>query len=209
MSPLATRRRTTWWPIALVCCLVAAGCVAGRRPVTTLSDVGSDQAILVGRIELDPPLKEGEQVVTGPFNKSAKNQIIFVTDDHPRTFSGDLSTSDYMKSVVAPLGATYYVAVPRKPLFLLRGLFYVSWTSNRWEKAWFPGGYRVDIRPEDRAVYMGTVRYTRNEFMDIKKVEIIDDYSRDAAQFRKRFGSGVGLQKRLATPVKDARAGSR
>ncbi|HEV8639902.1 MAG TPA: hypothetical protein VGV13_02265 [Methylomirabilota bacterium] len=209
MRPSATRRRTTWWPIALVCCLVAAGCAAGRKTVATLSDVGPDQAILVGRIELDPPLKEGEQVLTGSFKGFARNSIIFVTDDHPRAFSGDLSPSDYMKSVVAPLRVTYYVAVPRKPIFFLRGLLYVTWISNRWEKAWFPGGYRVDIRPEDRAVYMGTVRYTRNEFMDVKKVEIIDDYSRDAAEFRKRFGSGVALQKRLATPVKDARAGSR
>lgn len=205
MSLLPRRRPRTCWPVAVICCLVAAGCATGRKPVGSLSDVGPDQVILVGRIELEPPLKDGEQVISGSFKDSVRNRIIFVTDDHPRPFSGDLTMSDHSKSVVAPLGATYYVAVPRKPLFFLRGLFYVSWTSNRWEKAWFPGGYRVDIRAGDRAVYMGTVRYTRNEFMDVKKVEIVDDYSRDAVEFRKRFGSGVALQKRLATPVKDPR----
>jgi molybdopterin synthase catalytic subunit len=60
----------------------------------------------------------------------------------------------------------------------------------------------VSLKPGDRAVYIGTVRYHRNEFWEITKVAIVDDYDRANADFRKKFGAKTPLRKALLTPAK-------
>src|SRR5690242_21852673 len=43
-------------------CLVLAACgPQPEQPVTRLSDIGSDSVVVVGRLELQPPLKPNEQ----------------------------------------------------------------------------------------------------------------------------------------------------
>jgi hypothetical protein len=68
-------------------------------------------------------------------------------------------------------------------------------------RARFPGGLKVALKPGDRAVYIGTLRYHRDEFFEITKVSIVDEYGAAQAEFRKKFG-GVPLRKALMTPVK-------
>jgi hypothetical protein len=69
-------------------------------------------------------------------------------------------------------------------------------------KAYFPGGLRVSLRSGDKAVYVGTVRYYRDEFWNFSKVTIVDDYDRANAEYRKKFGGKIALRKALVTPVK-------
>jgi hypothetical protein len=48
---------------------------------------------------------------------------------------------------------------------------------------------------------VGTIRYQRNEFNDLLKVEVLDEYAGARRDVEKRFGKGVKLVKRLARPV--------
>jgi len=73
------------------------------------------------------------------------------------------------------------------------------------DKAYFPAGFKVDVRPADRAVYIGTLRYRRNEFFQFTKRDVVDDYERANAEFRKKFGSRYALRKSLAALVNDGK----
>jgi hypothetical protein len=186
----------------LWCGLLVVGCSMSRTTVASMSDIGSDEAVLVGRIELVPPLQQGEQRLEGLFVGDLRNRAYFLTDDHWREVQGTPSMFDYRGNIGEEFSKTFSLAVPTKPLYLLKGIMHLHLTKNRWEQAWLPAGLKVDVHPGDRAVYMGTVRYHRNEFMDITKVEIVDDFARETGEFSKKFGGKTVLRKRLATVIK-------
>jgi hypothetical protein len=167
-----------------------------------MADLSANEAVLIGRIEMVPPLQKGEQKLQGLFVEDMRNRAYFLTDDHWREVQGEASLSDYQGHVGEEFGKTFAVAVPTQPLYVLKGIMYLHFTNNRWEQAWLPGGLKVDVQAGDKAVYMGTVRYHRNEFMDITKVEIVDDFDRERAAFAKKFGARTVLRKKLATAVK-------
>jgi len=70
-----------------------------------------------------------------------------------------------------------------------------SW--QRLEPSVFARGAQGAAQAGDKAVYIGTVRYTRDEFFEIKKVAIVDDYERANSEFRKKFGTKIALRKAL------------
>jgi hypothetical protein len=167
-----------------------------------MAELASDEAVLVGRIEIVPPLQEGEQRLEGLFVNDMRNRAYFLTDDHWREIPGEPSMSDYRGHVGELFGKTFSVAVPTHPLYVLKGIMYLHFTHNRWEQAWLPGGLKVNLQPGDKAVYMGTVRYHRNAFMDITRVEVVDEFNKENANFTKKFGTRAVLRKKLATTVK-------
>jgi hypothetical protein len=61
---------------------------------------------------------------------------------------------------------------------------------------------RATLRPGDKAVYIGTIRYHRDEFFTISRIQIVDDYGHANAEFKKKFGSKHSLRKALLTAVK-------
>lgn len=63
------------------------------------------------------------------------------------------------------------------------------------------GAFKVDIRPGDKAVHIGTVQYFRDEFFDTTKVVVKDNYAKANAEFRQKFGQQFTLRKALAVPV--------
>jgi hypothetical protein len=48
-------------------------------------------------------------------------------------------------------------------------------------------------------VYIGTLRYQRDEFFEITRVTVVDEYAQASAEFAKRFGSRQPLRKALMT----------
>ena len=180
-----------------------AGCGFRRMAtVTRLSQLGRNETVVVGRVELVPPLREEEQDIKliGPYND--KNQYFFMVGRKWVDKRGELSGGDYDAVIIEKFGTTFYVKAPARPLFLLRYLIYMQVTVQGMEKVWLPGGVVVDIQAGDRAVYMGTLRYHRNEFFDLSRIEIVDDYAREKQVFEKRFGRNIPLVKRLPRPVK-------
>jgi hypothetical protein len=63
-----------------------------------------------------------------------------------------------------------------------------------------PGGLRYDIRPGDKAIYVGTLRLHRDEFNEVTKAVFVDEYGAASAEFKKRFGSGATLRKAIPRP---------
>ena len=55
----------------------------------------------------------------------------------------------------------------------------------------------LDLRPEDRAVYIGTLRLHRDEFHGVVRAEVRDEHATAATLVRERFDPGMPLRRAL------------
>lgn len=187
------------WALALAAAL--AGCGLTRPAITDLSQLGADEVLIVGSVKLTPPLDEQDQrdswnvVVPGGY----KNKVRILTGEQWRELTPPLTMDDYRNNIHLDLGATGFASMPRKTFHILLGAILMD-DSNPEDVAYLPGGFKVSVRDDDRAIYIGTLHYHRDEFFKIKKVRVEDDFDRAAADFRKQFGKGAKLRKALARP---------
>jgi hypothetical protein len=72
----------------------------------------------------------------------------------------------------------------------------------------FPGPIEFDIRPADKAIYVGTLRLHRDEFHEVQKAEVLDHYNAAYADLTRKFGAGLPLRKALLKPVRANSAAS-
>ncbi len=185
--------------VVLLSLLFLSGCVSSRAPVESLSDVSPDEVIVVGRIELTPRLELLDQQLDNIGSEHLRNMLYVVTDEKWREKTGLMSSGDeYFET---KLGENFYIKGSNKPFYFLEGIFYTRAVRNLLEYATLPGGLKVELQPKDKAVYVGTIRYTRNEYFDITKAEIVDDYDRTNAAFKKKFGAKYNLRKALVVPI--------
>jgi hypothetical protein len=175
---------------------------AAREQVDSLSELGGGETVVVGRIELVPPLRAGEQKIRGGNSSQFENKMFLLTDEHYRILTKEPVVADYAGRIEAILGQTFFVRSSNKPFFIRGGMLYLDLGGRELNRAYFPGGLKVSINPGDKAVYIGTVQYHRNEFFEITKNLIVDDYDRANAEFKKKFGTKYSLRKALLTPAK-------
>lgn len=188
------------WTLALATAL--AGCGLTRPAITDLSQLGADEVLIVGSVKLTPPLDEQDQkdswnvAVAGGY----KNKVRVLTGDQWREVTPPLTMDDYRNNIHLDLGGTGFASMPRKTFYILLGAILMD-DSNPNDVAYLPGGFKINVRDDDRAIYIGTLHYHRDEFFKIRKVRVEDDYDRAAADFRKQFGKGAKLRKALAKPT--------
>jgi hypothetical protein len=200
-------RRLTFTRVRLAASLLLLGalsaCVgAAREPVDSLSGLGGDETVVVGRIEIVPPLRKDEQKLKGLGTGNFENKVFLLADEHYRVLTEEPGMADYAGRIEAILGKNFFVRSNSKPFFILGGMMYLDLGGREMNRAYFPGGLKVSIKPGDKAVYVGTVQYHRNEFFEITKAAIVDDYDRANAEFKKKFGAKYPLRKALLTSVK-------
>jgi hypothetical protein len=183
--------------------LAALGGCAGpaREPMDSFTGLGGGETLVVGRVELVPPLAKDEQKIEAVNSGSFENKMFLLADDHYRVLKGEPVTADFTGRIEAPLEKTFFVRSDSKPFYILGGMLWLD-LGRSMNKAYFPGGLKVSLKSGDRAVYVGTVRYHRNEFWEITKIAIVDDYDRANAEYRKKFGTKSPLRKALLAPAK-------
>ncbi len=197
---IGLKRPLAWLPAALLLAAMG-GCVHTRPAVDDVSQVGSREVIVVGRIELNPPMADNDQNLHGIGSGRYKNRVYVITDEKWREKTDDeISPGDELFE--AQLGETFYIKGSNKPFyFLTEYIFTEVYGNGSRAHVYLPGGVKIDVRNNDRAVYIGNIRFTRNEYFDITKAEIIDDYDRANAAFKKKFGVKYNLRKALAVAV--------
>jgi hypothetical protein len=187
---------------ALFAALAVAGCVpAALEPVSSPESVGTGETIIVGRVELVPPLRKGEQRLNAMGTGSYENKMLLLTDGRERPLPPDPAIADYADRIEATLGSHFFVRTRNTPFYILGGIVFLEMGPGM-SRARFPGGLKVDLEPGDRAVYIGTLRYHRDEFFEITRITVVDEYNVADAEFRKKFGNGVLLRKTLMRPAK-------
>lgn len=194
----------------------AGGCAAKLPVVENLADVGADKVIVVGRVSLTPPLRVDEQHfaewhVRQGHTAKGKPAPIFETnldrfDEGNFTWLtretsepvADIRAYHYLDVIREPIDGLFFVAVPRTNLHVVRGEIVMEKRTGGYKHAIvLPTQFAFDVREADRAIYIGTVHYERNEFYQIIKTRIEDDYDKARAEFRAKFGDGVKLRKAL------------
>jgi hypothetical protein len=112
-----------------------------------------------------------------------------------------------------PLEQHFFMRIPKRDRFLVHAMVFlkhrVRVTSAKTadvdtNELWLPLRLEFDIRPGDRALYVGTWRARRDEFNEVTSVQVVDQYAAALAETRKRFGGDAALRKALPT-WRDAR----
>jgi hypothetical protein len=105
-----------------------------------------------------------------------------------------------------PLEQTYFVKVPRSKRFVVKGSVTMSFAlrvvSRRQAvteqtELLFPVPIELDLRPSDKAIYIGTLRLHRDEFHEVTRAEVRDDFAHANAEFKRKFGTDARLRKAL------------
>lgn len=173
-----------------------------RKPVTSFKQLGANETVVVGRVEIVPPLQEHEQRVKGMMSKKYKDTMFMIVDEEYRELTEEPGWGDFKGRIDAPFGEEFFVRSKNEPFYIIAGMMVLTLDRSGTDNAYFPGGLKADIRPGDKAVYVGTIRYQRDEFFEITGAEIVDDYDRVKVEFEAQFGRQHPLRKALLKPVK-------
>jgi hypothetical protein len=187
---------------ALLVLALAACAPAARAPLTSLDALGSDEVVVVGKVELVPALRKGEQKIRGMVVGNFENTMYLMMDEKLRPLPEDPRIADYAGRIEALIGSTFFVRSKAAPSYVLGGMLFLDIGGNSMQKAYFPGGFQVAAKPGDRAVYVGTLRYHRDEFFEVTRITVVDEYREASAAFEAKFGKGQTLRKALLTRVK-------
>ncbi len=197
-------RKMTVRTVVLVFALAwVCACAALPEPqVSNLMSVSPDRVVIVGRIELHPPLQEGEQAFGIEREENLKNLFILYCGNRPR----DVKTNDleiFADSFKTTLEKEFFIKINKdSSLYFTGGTFYTAHNPRDLAEAYtFESPFQVEIRPDDEAVYIGTIQYYRDGSNKLKSVMIRDDYQWADTLFKERFGTSKTLRKALATPV--------
>jgi hypothetical protein len=180
-----------------------AGCApAPRAPLTSLEALSRDEIVLVGRVELVPPLRKGEQKIRGPVVGDFENRLYLMIDEKRRALAEEPRIADYAGRIEAPIGSTFFVRSKAAPFYVNGGILFLEVGGSGMQRVYFPGGLHVAVKPGDKAVYIGTLRYYRDEFFEITRVSVVDEHREVSAEFGAKFGSREALRKALMTRPK-------
>ena len=193
------RRLLILFALSSFCFSATAG---ARKPIDSFKKLGANETIVVGRVELVPPLHEHDQRLRGPMSKKFANEMFMMVDAEYWELTEEPGFGDFKGRIDARFGEEFVVRSSNQPFYIIAGMMYLSLGHGLPDQAYFPGGLEADIKPGDKAVYIGTLRYHRNEFFEITDAEIFDDYERVNAEFKKQFGDEHPLRKALLTPVR-------
>ena len=72
-----------------------------REPVSSLSGLNGGETVVVGRIELIPPLRKNEQKLKGLGTGNFENKIILIADEQNRALTDEPGMSDYAGRIEA------------------------------------------------------------------------------------------------------------
>jgi len=182
------------------------GCVPALEEVKSAKDLQPNEVLLVGKVELVPKLEKVEQqnlkgIGTGKFRD--RFGLIFAAQK-PTYKKGSQSGTTYKQmdnyALVEP-GKTFFVRYPRgKPVYYLGGVIYLSSDGGSLDALKLPGGIKYLPRKNTRAIYLGTIRYFRDDYNAITKVQLIDQLVQAKRDLRKETGSNIPIQ--LVNPHK-------
>lgn len=198
---------------------LAGGCGTVYTEPKNARELTPDSVVLVGRIELVPPLKSGEQdLKMGTFDPmdakgALTNRAVLYLADAPSD-----RREPTMEALNPVLERTFFFSIPRSKRHMVHGMVLMQHrvtavsrrqVSTESNELLIPAPVEFDIRPGDKAIYVGTWRLHRDEFNEVTRAQLLDQYSVAAAEFRKRFGADVPLRKALPRARTTQNSGSR
>jgi hypothetical protein len=163
--------------LPLVLAVLLQACATPRMlPAATELKAGDGDVVVIGKIELVPPLSALEQ--KSHWNAVGEKQMlghIFMatSPDYNPVAPGKFDAAEFQAALDAEWGTPFMVKMSRQRTYFNGGMAHLDVLNQ--EKLWFPGHVYFDVPAGATAVYIGTLRYHRNDFNSITKVEIVDE----------------------------------
>lgn len=190
--------------LLLLCCLALQACTLPQPlPPATDLKAGASEVVVIGKIELVPPINELEQMrYWNAFGEERMlTHVLMASGGENRPVkTSKFDGSDFKNSLEAKWGVPFMVKAPRQRTFLNGAVTYLDVRYQ--ELLWFPGGYYFDVPNGAKAVYIGTLRYHRNDFNRITKVEVIDERQDIAAALKTTGGAPDQVRTSLLKTVR-------
>ncbi len=169
---------------------------AAAKQLKSLKSLDEDEIVLVGRVELLPPLEDFEQNLKTIGSKRYKNGASFIIGERTVDLENPrLRDNKYADGV--QLGQDFYIRRKRNDTFFYSGSMILtsSVMGGAMDRIVLPGGLKYAIRASDKAVYIGTFRYHRDDYNAITKVDLVNEFDKAQEAFVERFGSKVKLRR--------------
>ena len=194
-----------FYPLLLIAASLLQSCSIGGKfldEASSFKGVKKDEVIVVGRFTLTPKLSKDEQEldpkgvwdVMGFGNKNKNRSMI--------QFNSKPSASDYKYVINPEFGKVFFFKVPRNMKYIVEGKVLMNFSRYGTGEILLPTGFKINIKPSDKAVYIGDIIYKRDDFNSISGVKFKDNYRKALKQFRKKFGKNYKLRKSLVKAIK-------
>ena len=184
--------------VALVCVVSCTACIA-PMPKAKRFAVSADDVIIVGKLEIDPPIDTEHEQKTHwnvLLDGGILNRVEVATGPDPAPVdSKQLRLSEWSDAIITKWGETFILRGDRAKTWLRGATMQLDSKSMR--RVWFPGGVFYDPPSGATAVYIGTLRYSRDDFYAIRQMEIIDEYDEALQELRSALGSDVTMAKAM------------
>ena len=196
---------------AFITCVSCA--LPAFRPVWSEYEIMKDEVLVAGKIEFDPPLiAAGRDLRAAAADQVTWDGVWMICGKKIRNIDGKKlspDSPDFSEKISATQGNAFYYACDNAPFYLIAGSFYKNihrlnagrGIAGEFEAVVLPGGFYVDVKSGDEAVYIGTIKYTLDRDFNTVKIEVKDDYDREMPVFRRIFGV-MKLRKALVKPPK-------
>ena len=170
------------------------GCLPPARPHAAAPvSLGAGQTLLTGVIEIAPAPADSDYHFK--HRDDWKGKAFLLVGDLSEPLPNPLTLSDYKDRIEVTLGKPFHVIVPSRPLHV-RGIYVpmqVSDTKVDWIK--LPARFTIPIDGSVRGAYMGRLRYSRDEYYAVTRVDLIDELELANAETTKRFGAFAQLRR--------------
>ena len=190
--------------LLLLSCLALQACTLPRSlPAATELKPGDADMVVIGKIELVPPLNPKFEQRTH-WNVIGEKRIlshvlVATAGEYKPVKTSKLDVADFQNSLEVEWGVPFMVNAPRQRTFFNGAVAHLDVMKQ--EKLWFPGGYYFDVPKGAAAVYIGTLRYHRDDFNSITRVEVIDE-RKDIASVLKAGASPSDVRPSLLKMVR-------
>jgi hypothetical protein len=191
-------------PLLVSFLIAAALCVQscagpGGRNYSAGTAIGQGMTLIVGRIVIEPEPEKGEKKY---FGEDMDGQVRIFCDNVLRSEKAHENSfwDAWPVKIEGYEGQTFYYPVRNSRIYgVMAG--YLMGRGNSYEMIHLPVLFTIDINPGDKAVYIGTIRFKRDLFYNVKKIDVFDEYAKVLPEFLKNYGSGVKLKKAVATVI--------
>jgi len=181
---------------------VLLSCVSSQN-ITSLSSLREDDILLVGKVIIDPPLEPHEyrKMIT---IYGASGYIYLHYSNQSKSIKDlDIGFKQVANSIKTENGKTFFIKFKNQPLYFYYGFIMMDIDTDTGDGiyAYLPAGWVVNPQSNDKAIYIGTLKYTRDEFFRITKVQMIDEFDEVSKEFYTKYGNSIKLKKSLLTPM--------
>ena len=168
--------------------LVLASCSGNtvKKSGDGFSLLPAGRAVVVGKVVIEPA-PENENV----YGMAGKT-VIFLDDVmRPAIYRNNRVLENWPGALVlsAFVGEDFLIELDQKKFFAVAGGYYFGRNS---------GVELMQIPLSFVAVYIGTIKITRDVFYKWKNIEVVDEYNKAAAVFYGVYGKKIRLKKALA-----------